>query len=95
MKNAWEIYHAFNGKLVGSTFMKRCLLQTLAKTPAEIIKYVTKSCWFFGSMDDAWAFTFTGNDLKDQHLIFLSDDLLNQHPKQIQFSIARESGTLF
>lgn len=43
-------------------------------------------------MDDAWAFTFTGNDLKDQHLIFLSEDLLAQHPRQIRFSIAHEIG---
>ena len=27
-----------------------------------------------GSMEDTWAFAFTGNDLKDQHLIFLSDE---------------------
>ena len=59
MKNAWEIYHAFNGKLVGTTLMKRHICQTLAKMPTEIIKLVTKNCWFFGSMDDAWAFTFT------------------------------------
>lgn len=43
-------------------------------------------------MNDAWAFTFTGNDLKDKHLIFLSDALLNQHPQQIIFSIAHEIG---
>jgi hypothetical protein len=92
MKTAREIYHAFNGKLVGTTFMKRCVCETLAKMPDKIINYVTRNCWFFGSMDDAWAFTFTGNDLKDQHLIFLSDDLLNQHPRQIQFSIAHEIG---
>ena len=43
-------------------------------------------------MDDAWAFTFTGNDLKDKHLIFLSDELLNQHPGHIRYSIAHEIG---
>lgn len=92
VKNTREIYAAFNGKLVGTPFMKKFVCLTLVKMPEEIINYVTRSCWFFGSMDDAWAFTFTGNDLKDQHLIFLSDDLLNQHPLQIQFSIAHEIG---
>ena len=92
MKTAREIYHAFNGKLVGTAFMKRCVCQTLAQMPDKIIDFVTKNCWFFGSMDDAWAFTFTGNDLKDKHLIFLSDELLNQHPGQIRYSIAHEIG---
>jgi hypothetical protein len=69
-KGVREIYHAFGGKLVGTAFMKRCVCQTLAKMPDKIIDFVTKNCWFFGSMDDAWAFTFTGNDLKDRHLIF-------------------------
>lgn len=43
-------------------------------------------------MDDAWAYTFTGNDLKNQHLIFLSDDLLRETPEQIMHSIAHEIG---
>jgi hypothetical protein len=92
MKNAREIYHMFDGKLVGTKFMKKWVCETLARMPEKIIDYVTDNCWFFGSMDDAWAWTFTGNDLKDHHLIFLSDDLLNQHPRQIMFSIAHEIG---
>lgn len=44
------------------------------------------------TMEEAWAFTFTGNDLKDQHLIFLSDELLHQHAGQIRYSIAHEIG---
>jgi Zn-dependent protease with chaperone function len=92
MKSAREIYYMFGGKLVGTKFMQKWVCQTLMEMPEEIIKFVTKNCWFFGSMEDAWAFTFTGNDLKDQHLIFLSDDLLSQHPKQIRFSIAHEIG---
>lgn len=43
-------------------------------------------------MDDAWAYTFTGNDLKNQHLVFLSDDLLREEPNQIMHSIAHEIG---
>jgi Zn-dependent peptidase ImmA (M78 family) len=82
----------FEGKLVGTKFMKKWVCETLVKMPIEIIDFITQNCWFFGSMDDAWAFTFTGNDLKNQHLIFLSDDLLNQHPQRIMFSIAHEIG---
>jgi len=92
MKTAREIYYAFEGKLVGTVFLKRCVCQTLAQMPDEIINFVTKNCWFMGSMKDAFAYTFTGNDLKNQHLIFLSDDLLNQNLEQIQFSIAHEVG---
>ena len=92
MKTAREIYYDFEGKLVGTTFMKRCVCKTLAKMPDEIINFVTKNCWFLGSMKDAWGYTFTGNDLKKQHLIFLSDELLNQAPEQIMFSIAHEIG---
>lgn len=44
------------------------------------------------SMDDAFAYTFIGNDLKDQYLIFLGDDLLSQHAGQIRYSIAHEIG---
>lgn len=86
------IYYAFNGKLVGTTLMKLCVCQTLSKMPDKIIKHITANCWFIGSMDDAWAFTFTGNDLKDRHLIFLSDDLLRENKEQIYFSIAHEIG---
>ncbi|MCL6096559.1 MAG: M48 family metalloprotease [Patescibacteria group bacterium] len=91
-KGARQIYIAFQGKLIGTSFMKRAVCETLTRMPQGIIDYITKNCWFFASMEDAWAFTFTGNDLKDQHLIFLSDDLLSQHPKQIEFSIAHEIG---
>lgn len=91
-KSIREIYRAFGGKLVGNAQMKRQVCQTLQDMPEEIVKFVTKNCWFLGSTDDAWAFTFTGNDLKDQHLIFISDELLLQEENQIQHSIAHEIG---
>jgi Zn-dependent peptidase ImmA (M78 family) len=92
MKSVRKIYYAFKGKLVGTAFMKRCVCQTLVKMPDEIINFVTENCWFMGSMKNAWGYTFTGSDLKNQHLIFLSDELLNQDLRQIQFSIAHEIG---
>lgn len=87
-----EIYKAFGGKLVGNAQMKRNVGQTLANMPTDIVKLVTKNCWFMGSADDAWAFTFTGNDLRDQHQIFISDELLLQTESQILHSIAHEIG---
>ncbi len=86
------IFESFNGKLVGTDKMKQHVIEVLAKMPDETISFVTKNCWFVTSMEDAWAFTFTGNDLKDQHLIFLSDDLLSQDNMQINYSIAHEIG---
>ena len=87
-----NIYIAFSGKLVGSKFMKNKVCETLALMPDEIIDFVTTSCWFVSSFEDAYAFTFTGNELKNQHLIFLSDELLEQDNFQIHYSIAHEIG---
>ena len=87
-----NIYYSFDGKLVGNKTMKINVCQTLAKMPDEIIDYVTQNCWFFASMEEAWAFTFAGNDLKNQHLIFLSDELLFQEKHQITYTIAHEIG---
>ena len=89
---AKNIYYAFDGKLVGNRQMKINVCEALAKMPDEIIDYITSNCWFFASMEDAWAFTFTGNDLKDQHLIFLSDELMFQEKTQINYTIAHEIG---
>ena len=87
-----EIYNAFSGKLVGSSKMKKYVCEAVSQMPQEIIFYITKNCWFLSSMEDAWAFTFTGNDLKNQHLIFLSDELLSEYPNQVYYSIAHEIG---
>jgi len=87
-----DIFEKFNGKLVGSTKMKRHVVEVLAKMPEDIVEKITKTTWFFASMEDAWAFTFTGNDLKGQHLIFLSDELLIQNVGQIHYTIAHEIG---
>ncbi len=87
-----NIYEAFKGKLVGNDKMKYFVCETLSLMPKKVVQYVTKTCWFMGSMEDAWAFAFTGNDLKDQHLIFVSDHLLAQDEDQIRYSIAHEIG---
>jgi Zn-dependent protease with chaperone function len=87
-----EIYYAFGGKLVGTKRMKLYVCETLSLMPPKIIAKITRNCWFMSTIDDAWAFTFTGDDLKGQHLIFLSDELLYQDPAQIRYSIAHEIG---
>lgn len=86
------IYRSFGGKLIGNKRMKLYVCQTLLPMPPKIVSFITKTCWFMSSMDDAWGFTFTGNDLKNQHLIFLSDELFYQHAAQIRYSIAHEIG---
>ena len=87
-----NIFTAFNGKLVGSKDMQRYVCEVVLWLPDELQDYITRNTWFLSSLEDAWAFTFTGNDLKDQHLVFLSDDLLSQHPQQITLSILHEIG---
>ncbi|MCL4354803.1 M48 family metalloprotease [Patescibacteria group bacterium] len=87
-----EIYHAFDGKLVGTFEMKLHVCKVLANMPREVIEFVTKSCWFMSSMDDSWAYAFRGDDLKNQHLIFLSDHLLSQDEAQIHYTVAHEIG---
>ena len=72
--------------------MKNVVLATLLKFPDLNIKYITKNCWILSSSPDAWAYTFTGNDLKGKHLIFLSDELLSQPLSQIQYTLAHEIG---
>jgi hypothetical protein len=87
-----HIYSAFGGKLVGNDYMKKKVCEVLYQMSPEVIDYITKNCWFMASFDDAYAFTFTGNDLKDQHLIFLSDELLSQENSQIYYTIGHEIG---
>lgn len=91
-KNIREIYHAFNGKLVGTDKMKQYVCEVVSLMEYEIVNYVTANCWFVGAMDDSLGFTFTGNDLKDQHLIFLSDELFEHDEEQIRYTIAHEIG---
>lgn len=87
-----EIRKAFGGRLVGNGFMKEVVCETLTLLPEEVIKYVTKKVWILSSDEEAWAFTFTGNDLRDKHLIFLSDELLSENKSQIQFTLIHEIG---
>ncbi len=90
--NITEISRAFKGKLVGNNQMKKHVCETLIMMPQEIIDFINKNCWFFASMEDTYGFTFTGKDLANDHLIFLSDELLQQGKEQIHYTIAHEIG---
>ena len=72
--------------------MKQWVCEVVALMEDDLVNYITSACWFFGSMDDSLAFTFTGNDLRNQHLIFLSDELFMHDEEQIKYTIAHEIG---
>lgn len=87
------IRHAFRYRLQGSQRMKKIVCDTVAIFPEEIIKHVVNKCWFVSSFEESWAFVLRGDELnKDEHLIFLSDDLLQQDVDQIRWTIAHEIG---
>lgn len=90
--NSLVIKRKFGQKLVGNKKMKLHVCEVLSRMSEDIVEFITSSCWFFASMEDAYAFTFTGNDLVDMHLVFLSDELLNEDLSQIHYTIAHEIG---
>jgi hypothetical protein len=77
---------------MGKLRMKKMVCETLLNLPSDIIKYVTGNIWFISSLEDAWAFTFKGSDIKDQYLVILSDELFEQDKKQIRYTILHEIG---
>ena len=87
-----KIIRAFEGKIVGTKRTKKLVAQAVLKLPKEMQSHVTHHLWFFSTDDQAYAYAFHGNDLKDQHFIFLSDDLLAQHLGQIYYTILHEIG---
>lgn len=88
-----EIIQRFKYRLQGSSKLKKSVVDTIQLLTDKQIKYVTKYCWFVGSMEDAWAFTLKGNDLSSkEYLIFLSDELLKENDDQIRYTILHEVG---
>lgn len=92
MWNLLEIRKALGKKLIAKPFLETMVCESLLKLPAEIIEYVVEHVWFFSSSDDAWAYTFHGNDLENKHFIFLSDDLAKEKQSQIEYTIIHEIG---
>src|SRR2546426_887676 len=87
-----QIIQTFGGRLVGNVTTKNLVAQAILKLSETQIDYVTHHVWILSSHPDSWAFAFHGDDLKNQHLIFLSDDLLAQSEHQIMFTILHEFG---
>jgi Zn-dependent protease with chaperone function len=87
-----KIKKGFGGKLIGNPHMKRVVIDSVLLLPPEIIDYVTKKVWILSSPEDAWAMTFRGDEIKDRHLIFLSDELLRESEEQIRYTLLHEIG---
>ena len=87
-----KIRNACGGKLLGNIYMKTMVCEAILLLSSEIIEYVTSNVWFFSTSDDAWAYTFDGNDARDKHFIFLSDELLAEDKSQIKYTILHEIG---
>jgi len=83
---------ALGDKLIGSVFMHEQVCKTLLLLPSSMIEKVCKTVWFISSPVDAWAFTFRGSDIKERHLIFLSEELFRQDENQIRYTILHEIG---
>lgn len=90
--NTQQILKSFGGRIVGSEETKQIIAQTVPKLPLDLQERVTKNVWFLSTPPDAWAYTFKGSDIPKKHLIFLSDELLEQPLEDIQFTILHEIG---
>jgi hypothetical protein len=87
-----EIKKAFGGRIVGNTYVKHKVHLAVSKLPDNFAQQITRNCWFLSSEEDTFGYAFDGNDLKDQHLIFLSDILFNEDESQILYTILHEIG---
>src|SRR5437867_1400406 len=90
--NLDNIRKAFGGRLMGNLNMRRWVCETILLLPKDLIENITKNIWFISSPDDAWAFTFRGSDIKDQHLIVLTHELFEQSGEDIKYTIIYEIG---
>src|SRR5437868_14722820 len=91
-KKISEIKKAFGNKVQGTKLMCQMVYETVVIFPDDIIAFITTRCWFLGSFEEAWAYTFKGDDVRGQYMIIISDDLLNQSEFQIKYTIAHEIG---
>jgi hypothetical protein len=87
-----QIRRLMSGRLMGNTRVVNIICETLLLLPPETINYIVENVWFISSMQDAWAFTLTANDVKNKHLIILSDELIHEGIKQIRYTILHEIG---
>lgn len=90
-----KIRRSFSGRLIGSLKMREQVCKTLLCLPSDMIKQTTSCVWFISFPDNAWALTFKGSDVADQHLVFISHELLAENPKKIKYTILHELGHVF
>ena len=87
-----SIRHALGDKLIGNAFVREQICKTILLLPSDLIERVCKTVWFVSSPEDAWAITFKGSELKDRHIIFLSDELFREPEQQRRYTILHEIG---
>lgn len=87
-----KVRKAFGAKLLGNLFMRKIVCETVLLLPDGLIEEVTSNVWFISSPDDAWAFTLRGSDVRNRHLVILSDELLKQDEYQTRYTILHEIG---
>lgn len=87
-----EIQKAFGGRLIGSKTLKYYVSKVLAQMPEKTTKLITRGCWILGSMTDAWAYSFRGDEISGKHLIVVSDELFRRPEEDIFYTIAHEIG---
>lgn len=87
-----QIKDEMGGRLVGNDLMRTSVAKAILLLPEEIGWPIIDNCWFFSSTEDAFGYAFNGNDLKDKHLIFLSDVLFRESESQIMYTILHEIG---
>lgn len=92
MNSHADVLRSFGGKIHVSALLKRYVVRVVAKLPEEIRAHIASDCWFLGSRKDAWAYTFTGDELAGKHLIILSDELSRQSDTDIEWTIMHEIG---
>lgn len=87
-----QVKNKFGGRLVVRKSAVNFICEIVALLPDEMVDYITSKVWVVNSMDDAWGFTFKGDELKGKHLIFLSDELFNAEKSQIAYTLMHEIG---
>jgi Zn-dependent protease with chaperone function len=90
--SASAIEKLFGGKLNIHKELRNYVIHVVQKLPDDLITHITADCWFLGSTEDAWAYTFRGDEIAGKHLIVLSDRLLTQPPEDIEWTIMHEIG---
>lgn len=72
--------------------MQNLVCEVVQVFPDKIQRQITKHCWFVSSFDDALGFVLRGDEIGSDHIIFLSDELLNEDEGRQYYTIVHEIG---